>query len=591
MRTGLVIAVLAAMWMSLLPGRALAQEQVWIQIEARPTLSAAEDRARAYAGRLNDVAGYRLQSGWYAIALGPYGPDEAAAALSRLRALGDVPNDSFIADGRRYRDAFWPQGQLGQRATTDPLRALEQRGAGIPGEAPVAPVLTVTPSAPPPADETPAQARASERALDRPARERLQEAMQWFGHYTAAIDGAFGPGTRRAMSAYQTALGDAVTGILTSAQRARLLADWQADLNTLGMAPVVSAETGIALDMPLGMVRFDRLEPPFAHYEGDGARKALLISQEGSPAGLAGLYEIMQTLEVIPREGARSRGERSFEIRGANAEIASYTYAALEDGAIKGFTLVWPLEDARLMERAAQMMRSSFTAREGIVLDPAAGDPEAEQRIDLLSGLEIRQPLRAVSGFFITAAGDVLTTDTALRACGRVTIGDEIEADIRLADAGLGLAVLSPRERVAPMSVARFRDGEARLQSEIAVSGYSYAGLLGAPTLSFGTVADLRGLQGEAELDRLAVEVAPGDAGGPVLDTRGDVLGLLLPRPEAGSRVLPGDVHFATDAAAIAGWLGEAGVEIALGDAGPSLPPERLAMLAGNLTVLVSCWE
>lgn len=583
----LAIAILVGLWTAVLPEGSRAQEQVWIQIEARPTLSAAEDRARSYAGLLPDVTGYRLQSGWYAIALGPYGPDQAAATLARLRALGDVPNDSFIADGNRFGDAFWPQGQI---QTADPLRALELRGAGIPGEAPTAPVLTVTPTAPP-ADETPAEARASERALDRPARERLQEAMQWFGHYTAAIDGAFGPGTRRAMSAYQTAQGDEVTGILTSAQRARLLADWQADLSALGMAPVVSAEAGIALDMPLGMVGFDRLEPPFVHYEGDGARKALLISQEGSPAGLAGLYEIMQTLAVIPREGERSRRERSFEIRGANAEIASYTYAALEDGAIKGFTLVWPLEDARLMERAAQMMRSSFAAQEGIVLDPAAGDPEAEQRIDLLAGLEIRQPLRAVSGFFITAAGDVLTTDTALRACGRVTIGDEIEADIRLADAGLGLAVLSPRERVAPMSVARFHEGEARLQSEIAVSGYSYAGLLGAPTLSFGKIADLRGLQGEAELNRLAVEVAPGDAGGPVLGAGGDVLGLLLPRPEAGSRVLPGDVHFATDADAITGWLGQSGVEIALGDAGPSLPPERLAMLAGNLTVLVSCWE
>ncbi|MEM1077856.1 MAG: serine protease [Pseudomonadota bacterium] len=583
----LAIAILVGLWTAAMPQDGRAQQQVWIQIEARPTLSAAEDRARTYAGLLPDVTGFRLQSGWYAIALGPYGPDEAAAALARLRALGDVPNDSFLADGSRFRDAFWPQGQI---RTADPLRALELRGAGIPGEAPTAPVLTVTPSAPP-ADETPAEARASERALDRPARERLQEAMQWFGHYSAAIDGAFGPGTRRAMSAYQTAQGDEVTGILTSAQRARLLADWQADLSALGMAPVVSAEAGIALDMPLGMVGFDRLEPPFVHYEGDGARKALLISQEGSPAGLAGLYEIMQTLEVIPRDGARSRGERSFEIRGANAEIASYTYAALEDGAIKGFTLVWPLEDARLMERAAQMMRSSFAAQEGIVLDPAAGDPEAEQRIDLLAGLEIRQPLRAVSGFFITAAGDVLTTDTALRACGRVTIGDEIEADIRLADAELGLAVLSPRERVAPMSVARFRDGEARLQSEIAVSGYSYAGLLGAPTLSFGKIADLRGLQGEAELNRLAVEVAPGDAGGPVLGAGGDVLGLLLPRPAAGSRVLPGDVHFATDADAIAGWLGQSGVEITRGDAGPTLPPERLAMLAGNLTVLVSCWE
>lgn len=567
------------------PNRATAQDQVWIQVEARPTLSAAEERARAYAGQFAEVNGFRLNSGWYAVALGPFPPETAAVRLRRLQILGDIPNDSFIADGGRYAELFWPRGQL----LGDVLA--QAAAPNIPGGAVDAPVLTVTPI-PAPADETPAEARASERALDRPARETLQEAMQWFGHYTSTIDGAFGPGTRRAMSEYQSASGDQVTGILTSAQRARLLGDFRSDLESLGMAPVVSAEAGIAVDMPLGMVAFSRIEAPFVQYEGTGGRKALLISQDGSLAGLAGLYEVMQTLEVIPRDGERARRDRSFEIRGRNAEIASYTYAALADDMIKGFTLVWPLEDDRLMSRAAQMMRTSFEAIGDTALDPSLGDPATEQGLDLLAGLEIRQPLRSASGFFITPAGDVLTSETALRACGRVTIGDDqIEADIRLTDTGLGLAVLTPRTRVAPMSVARFRDGTARLQSDVAVSGFSYDGLLGAPTLSYGLLADVRGLDGEEALDRLAIEVTPGDAGGPVLDTGGGVLGVLLPRTQSGTRLLPSDVNFATDASAVAGWLGQEGVRIEQSLSRAALPPDRLAMLAGNLTVLVSCWE
>lgn len=569
-------AVATAVWLTGGPG--FAQEQVWIQVEAQPTLSAAEARARDYAGELGNVTGYRLGSGWYAIALGPFSPAEAQATLSRLRAFGEIPGDSFIADGAGFGAAFWPQGQI--IAAPQPTEGL----------APDAPVLTVSPI-PEPQDETEAEARASERALDRPAREALQEAMQWFGVYTAAIDGAFGPGTRRAMSAWQADQGVPETGVLTSAQRAQLLSGWQSDLAALGMTRVSSEEAGIALDMPLGMVAFERFEPPFVHYAGDGGRKALLISQEGSPAGLAGLYEIMQTLEIIPRDGERSRERDSFEIRGANAEIESYTYAALEDGLIKGFTLVWPRADARLMARAAQMMRGSFEPVGNRALDPTLGDPQAEQRVDLLAGLEIRQPIRTASGFFITPAGDVLTSASGLEACGRLTIGDEIEADVRLSDPALGLAVLSPRETVAPMSVARFAPNVAQLQSDIAVAGFPYAGLLGAPTLSYGTLADTRGLQGEEDLDRLAVTVAPGDAGGPVLDVAGGVLGALLPRTAGGVQVLPEDVNFAADALAITGWLGAAGVDIAQSNPSAALPPERLAMLAGNLTVLVSCWE
>jgi uncharacterized protein involved in exopolysaccharide biosynthesis len=57
-----------------------------------------------------------------------------------------------------------------------------------------------------------------------------------------------------------------------------------------------------------------------------------------------------------------------------------------------------------------------------------------------------------------------------------------------------------------------------------------------------------------------------------------------------GGRVLPEDVNFSADAAAITDWLGAAGVEIVQSDPSTALPPERLAMLAENLTVLVSCW-
>ncbi|MDD9716344.1 serine protease [Dinoroseobacter sp. PD6] len=573
--TGRIFAGAAtAIW--LMAGVAGAQEQVWIQVEAQPTLRAAEDRARDYAGALGDVAGFRLPSGWYAIALGPFSPGDAAAVLSRLRSFGQVPGDSFIADGTDYGAAFWPQGQVTPPATA-------------PGLVPDAPVLTISPIPEAP-DETEAEARASERALDRPAREALQQAMQWFGFYRAAIDGAFGPGTRRAMSEWQADRGLPVTGTLTTAQRAQLLAEWQGDLAALGMTRVAREDAGIALDMPMGMVAFDRIEPPFVHYTGDGGRKALLISQEGSPAGLAGLYEIMQTLEVIPREGERALSGDSFEIRGRNDEIESYTYSALEDGLIKGFTLVWPPEDARLMARAAQMMRASFEPVGDSALDPTLGDRQAEQRIDLLAGLEVRQPIRAGSGFFVTPAGDVLTAARGLEGCARLTIGDDIAAELTQSDPDLGLALLSPTETVAPMAVARFAPGPARLQAEIAVAGYSYGGLLGAPTLSFGTLADLRGLTGGDALDRLAVTVTEADAGGPVLDVAGGVLGLLLPRGMDGGRVLPEDVNFSADAAAITDWLGAAGVEVVQSDPNAALPPERLAMLAENLTVLVSCW-
>ena len=56
------MAVVVGLWAAL-GGAGSAQDRVWVQVEAQPTLREAEDRARAYAGAFPDVSGYRLRSG------------------------------------------------------------------------------------------------------------------------------------------------------------------------------------------------------------------------------------------------------------------------------------------------------------------------------------------------------------------------------------------------------------------------------------------------------------------------------------------------------------------------------------------------
>ena len=62
-------------WAALPATKGLAQtpaDQVWVQIEARPDAQSALDRAHAWAAMFPETVGYRMASGWYAIALGPY---------------------------------------------------------------------------------------------------------------------------------------------------------------------------------------------------------------------------------------------------------------------------------------------------------------------------------------------------------------------------------------------------------------------------------------------------------------------------------------------------------------------------------------
>ncbi len=563
---------------------ASAQEVVWVQIEAHPSLRIAQQRAQAYAGALPDVNGFSLGGNWYGLVLGPYTRPDAERVLRAYRANRSIPSDSFIALSSGLRQQFWPVGAnvLGRAGVPAP-----QLDNATPTEQ--AAVTTPAPQ-PEPADETPAQARRSERLLSAAQRKELQVALKAAGFYAAAIDGAYGPGTRRSMADWQAANGYERTGILTTSQRQALMDQYNAPLISVGMTLVHDPQAGIEIRMPGGEVRFSRYESPFAHYDssGDLGVRVLLISQPGTRATLYGLYDIMQTLAIVPLEGPRKRDKDSFTLEGRGNGIVSYTEARLIKGAIKGFTLIWPEGDEDRRTRVLADMQASFT-RLDAVLDPGAGG-DAQQRVDLVSGLDIRKPKLSRTGFYIDGKGSVLTTAQAVQGCTRITLDNEYQAKLVTSDATLGMAILRPTGALAPMSVAQLRMDNPRLQSKVVVAGYSYEGVLGAPSLTFGKLADLRGLNGESDLTRLALNALPGDAGGPVFDTGGGVIGMLLPRPETGRQV-PGDVSFAADAGAIRALLGNAGITPAQPGETRTLAPDDLSRIALGMTVLVSCWE
>ncbi len=590
---------------------AAAQQQVWIQIKAERTLARAREAARDFATRVQPVSGFALRNGWFAVALGPFGPNEAQDTLQQLRITRQIPTDSYITDGAGFGARFWPigagqmeSGQIGTAAArnetpapeTTPPGAAGTGDAGTGGDT----VSAASPAgaspasaSPAAADETPAQARQSERLLSRAERELVQTALKAEGLYGAAIDGAIGPGTRRSMAAWQSREGFEPTGVLTSGQRQILLDRYRALRDSLGIAEVVDDVAGIRIDLPLGLVAFDRYDPPFAKYAGKtGIPLVLLISQTGDRASLRALYDVMQTLDVVPLSGKRSLKKTSFTLTGEDDRITSYTYAALSGNAIKGFTLVWPRNDAKRRKLVLAAMRDSFRTIGGQTMPDVVGDSAENQSIDLLAGLAIRRPRVTRSGFFVSETGAVLTSATAVRSCKRVTIGDDTPARIAAVNDRLGLALVLPEKPLAPLESAALRSTPERLGTEVSVSGYSYGGRLGAPTLTYGRLAELRGLNGEDDLERLTLETTQADAGGPVLDPSGAVVGVLLDNQEQPARRLPESVRFAARARAVARFLDENGIATRTqGDGAAALSPEDLATRAESMTVLVSCWD
>ncbi|AHM05675.1 hypothetical protein roselon_03417 [Roseibacterium elongatum DSM 19469] len=576
-------------------------QRVWIQIESYTDLATTEQRLRAYSQLLEDVNGFRAGSRFYAIALGPYPRSDGIALLGQLRAQGLIPGDSFLQDGQAFTQQFFPVGvnTLDGDAveTTQGVVAEAQEQTEEVAEEVIEDVAEeITPDPAPLPEETPAEARQSEAQLTRAERDELQIALQYFGFYRGGIDGAFGPGTRGAMTAWQQSRGFEATGILTTRQRAQLLAEREEELARLGITTVRDERAGIQIDLPLGMVAFSEYNFPFAQYDSinDSGLRVLLISQPGDRATLFGLYEIMQTLEIVPLEGERERQGDRFLLTGQSDSLRSHTEARVVGGGfVKGFTVVWAPERDEDMEQILPILRDTISYFGG-ALDPAFVPEGAEEDIDLVSGLEVRRPDLMRTGFFIDSRGTVLTTTEAVSGpngqCARVLIDNAYAADVVYRDDALGLAVLRPRTALAPLDFARMAETPGRLRGEIAVAGFPFGGALSAASTSFGTLSALSGVNGETNVQRLEIATEDSEAGAPVLDGSGAVLGMVLPGMLEG-RALPDEVTLALRADQLLPVLQQAGIAPQIATTTGMMNRETLSRLGSDIAVRVSCWN
>jgi peptidoglycan hydrolase-like protein with peptidoglycan-binding domain len=541
MKSALIYSLVAMMltWAQVALAQSTVTRQVWIQLETRLHLEASLDRIEIYARDLDNVNGFEIDGGWFGVAIGPYDPEQADAALQKFRAEGLIPRTSFTTSGSSYGERFYPRPRTAQVATQTDARpkpaaqteapAADQEPSAVPDGA----AEVTRPEPPISLAEQLAQAKATERAMTEGEKKYLQRALAWGGFYESAIDGLYGPGTRAAMTRWQSANGYQETGVLTAEQRAEAIADYQFLLAGLGFEEVVDAQAGIALRLPSALLAPVSYKPPFATYaaKGTGLAQVILISQRGDKARLAALYEVMQTLSILPETGPRNLAKSSFTIEAYDDRLHTTGFATLQGGDIKGVIFVWPRGDAARRARVEEEIFTSFTSVAGALGEaPILGTDLKPQ--ETLGGLTIRQPSFTQSGVFISSAGHILTAAQDFSECTSLLLQDGLPLSIAAQNAEL--AVLVPTQGAAPASVGWFETERPDAPQYVALGGYSYGGKLGAPSVTMGQLQALTDLTGRAGIARLEIDSLPGDIGGPIYDQYGSVIGVLLPPPTGG---------------------------------------------------------
>jgi peptidoglycan hydrolase-like protein with peptidoglycan-binding domain len=524
--------------LALAPSFVLAQETGWIQIEAKQSLIQAEERAKIYAQELDDIAAHSLGSGWYAISMGPYPTPQAQAILDMLKSQGALPRDSFVSNGQNYRQTVW----TAQSAAADDTPTDDRQDAAAidipqpaedPDDAP-APQLP---------DETRAQALASEQNLSRDEKRDLQMMLQWAGFYNSTLDGLFGRGTRTSMANWQQANDFDSTGVLTTVQRAELRRQYMAVIADLGLTQINDRQAGISLKLPMERLEFSQYAAPLAHYRSraQAIEQVFLISMDGDREDLSTLYEVLQTLEIVPLDPDASKSRDEFVIRGETADRFVYIQAALADDGIKGFGLVWPSANREQYDRLLSEMANSLIRTAGTL--PAQLGQAVDADLDTTFGLALRKPAFIRSGVFVSDTGRLLTLGNDLDQCNRLMIQGEIPATATQ-QANSNMAVLTPQTPIAPMATAA---PAARLPlpgDAVYLASFPFGGVLSAASITLGQVETLMaGPTGGSDLV-LSIRAGDTDRGGAVLDRNGNLIGI-LGQADGSDRILPPNTHIA----------------------------------------------
>jgi len=140
------------------------------------------------------------------------------------------------------------------------------------------------------------------------------------------------------------------------------------------------------------------------------------------------------------------------------------------------------------------------------------------------------------------------------------------------------------------------RAQRAAVGEPLAVAGYPLHGLLSGFNMTTGNLSSLSGMGGDTRLVQITAPVQPGNSGGPVLDSAGNLMGVVVSKLDAiKAAKIPGDiaqnVNFAINANVLRSFFDANSVEYATASSDKPIASTAIAEKAKGFTVLVECWK
>jgi S1-C subfamily serine protease len=210
-----------------------------------------------------------------------------------------------------------------------------------------------------------------------------------------------------------------------------------------------------------------------------------------------------------------------------------------------------------------------------------------------------RKGVSTGTGFVLNAAGYVVTNNHVVKECTDIRLqrpGDlEVEGKLVVVDRQNDLALL---KAVSPLGgdTAKLANSRAIQPGEkIAVYGFPLSGALSTSgNIVSGNVSALAGLANNASLFQISAPIQPGNSGGPLLNFRGDVIGVVNAKLDEivvaeAIGTLPQNVNFAIKSNVLTNFLDANSVQYDQVESSVDLELTGVAAKAQRFTLLVTC--
>lgn len=432
----------------------------------------------------------------------------------------------------------------------------------------------------------------------------LQAGLAFIGTYNGLTDGAWGTGSQRALERYAVLRGGSV--FVTNSEVLRLAIETYTLFEKDGWVRQYNA----ALDMSF-------LIPTVGLVDGAPSENFVNLNLTGTSLGYSLAIGNSDQAVALHRFAMQKSVTDPYVVRKPAVWITSsrlaggvslYTRSDYRGGAWSSIMVAAMDADAGLLAAvtasvepgyarqigiSSGMLSTGIEAMAGILEGNAAGSAPTLSAVPPAVQSEPESaPAGFGTGFLVSTAGHYLTNSHVVSGCQSLSV-DGVSAVNVGEDKVFDLALVQVSD--APGATpAQFSDKPARLNSDVTVAGYPLPEILGGFNVTRGAVTSLKGVGGDGVRMQISAPVQPGNSGGPVIDSSGHVVGVLVSTIDPEFMVeatgnLPQNLNFAIRGEIAKLFLYQNGVEPIIAETGIVLAPEDLADRAKGFTALITC--